>query len=77
MIPDAAQPVGLGNVAAGVKWRFLDAVAGVPLALSTYPKVELRSFGGEPHAGNRPVEVFLPVEAARSFGRLDVNAEVG
>ena len=75
--PDAPSHVGLGDVAAGVKWRFLDAVGSLPLAVSVFPQVALLSFGGEPHTGGRPVELLLPVEATYAFGRLGANLEAG
>jgi len=74
--PRASPRTGVGNVVAGVKWRF--ARAG-PIAMSTYPQL---TFGGSESAGLRGVAdtgatVLVPIEAAWDPGPLALNAEVG
>jgi hypothetical protein len=70
---------GIGDVAAGVKWRFLDQHGARGADVSTYPQVASRTLlesDPETDAG-RPLEVLLPVEVQHSFGAVSANAEVG
>ena len=69
---------GFGNGYTGIKWRFLDQGEG-KLQVSTFPQVEL---GGsrEPRSAGLAVagpRYFLPIEASRRIGPLDVDIEVG
>lgn len=68
---------GLGNVLAGVKWRFADDVAG--FAASLYPQLQVpRSHRSATDLGNGTAwQLLLPLEVARSIGSVDVDAELG
>ena len=69
---------GMGNPQVGVKVRFLDeSKHGV--SFSTYPQF---SFAGIPSAVQQAVaspgwRMFLPVEASKTFGKFQVDGEVG
>ncbi len=68
---------GWGNALAGVKYRFADAWHG--WALSTYPQVELpiSHKHADRVAGDSVWGFLLPLEAAHSRGRLELDTEVG
>ena len=68
---------GVGNFEAGVKWRFLENFAGI--AASVYPQVLIpRSRSSAALLGNSSSwALLLPLEAARSFGDVDVDGEIG
>lgn len=70
---------GLGDVAVGVKWRFLDQRGARLADVSVYPQVAARTLleSDEGDDGGRPLQVLLPLEVAHSFGRASANAEVG
>lgn len=69
---------GLGDVAVGVKWRFLDQRGARLADVSTYPQVAARTLlADDGSAGGRPLELLLPVEVQHSFGAVSANAEVG
>jgi hypothetical protein len=67
----------LGNSHFGIKWRFL-ARESAPLDVSTYPQFDFNPISSEEFGLlDRGSELLLPVEIARSFGHLDVDAEIG
>ena len=68
---------GLGTSLLGLKWRFLDDDAG--WNLSTYPQV---GFNLDSSSVGRGVaspgrSLFLPLEAARHLGPVDIDLELG
>jgi hypothetical protein len=63
---------GVGDLLIGVKARFLDEEQ-CGIAVSTYPQYEFNNF---PEEGGAP-QFFLPLEAAKSFGRFHVAADGG
>ena len=71
--------VTLGNSLVGVKWRFLDEDKhGV--AMSIFPQVEFNNPGS--NAADRGLvddgtQVLIPIEIARSFGKLALDVELG
>jgi hypothetical protein len=68
---------GLGNVLAGMKWRFIDDWRGV--ATSVYPQLQfpLRRQHAAHVDGDSAWAFLLPAEVARRFKRLELDAEVG
>lgn len=70
--------VGTGNSMVGVKWRFLDEErSGV--SVSTYPQLEFNNPTRSVARGlvERGVQLFLPVEAVKQIGPVEVNGEMG
>jgi hypothetical protein len=69
----------LGNLSAGVKWRFLDQNGARGLDVSTYPQLTFRVPVGSARAAlNDPVpQLLLPVQVAHAFGRFALNADAG
>ena len=67
---------GVGNSLLGIKWRFAQ---GKVMALSTYPQLELNNPTSSVSRGvaDRGKRLFLPVELAKSLGRVGINGEVG
>jgi hypothetical protein len=69
---------GLGNAAAGVKWRFLDEERhGV--SMSIYPQVEwnMSSSSIRRDLVERGTHLILPAQIARGIGPLEFAAEAG
>ena len=67
-----------GNALAGVKWRFFDEKYDV-VSMSIYPQIE---WNLDPRAARRGLvdrgtHLILPIEIARSFGRLELDGEIG
>jgi hypothetical protein len=67
---------GVGNSLLGIKWRFAQ---GSVMALSTYPQLELNNPTSSVTRGvaERGKRLFLPLELAKSWGRVGINGEVG
>jgi hypothetical protein len=72
--PNSSAKTGIGNIDPGVKIRFLDEDSS-GISLSTYPQYRLNYttissilFGNQ---------FFLPIEASRTFGKLQLDAELG
>ncbi|HEU4885433.1 MAG TPA: hypothetical protein VFT45_24510 [Longimicrobium sp.] len=82
LVLDAAEDTrrsGLGDLAVGVKWRFMDQQGARLADVSVYPQVAARTLleADSSADGGRPLQVLLPLEVAHSFGRASANAEVG
>lgn len=77
--PGETRRSGLGDLAVGVKWRFMDQQGARRADVSVYPQVAARTLlqGDGSADGGRPLQVLLPLEVAHSFGRASANAEVG
>jgi hypothetical protein len=72
--PNSSAKTGLGNIDPGVKIRFLDEDSS-GINLSTYPQYRLNYTGiSSMLFGN---QFFLPIEASRSFGKLDLDVDCG
>jgi hypothetical protein len=72
--PNSSAKTGLGNIDPGVKIRFLDEDSS-GINLSTYPQYRLNyTTISSTLVGN---QFFLPVEASRSFGSLDLDMDFG
>ncbi len=71
---DNSSHIEAGNILVGVKARFLDEEqAGI--AVSTYPQYQ---FSNSSLSGaDQFLQFFLPLEAAKSFGRFHVAADFG
>src|SRR5215216_4105629 len=74
---DAGPVGGVSNSLFGLKWRFLDEDRH-GLAMSTYPQIEVNN----PKSLRREfiesgTNLLLPIEAAKSFGKWEVGAEIG
>ena len=70
----ASIKTGIGNVDPGVKIRFLDEDSS-GLDVSTYPQYRLNYTNiSSILFGN---QFFLPIEASRTFGNFQVDAEIG
>jgi hypothetical protein len=69
---------GLGNSLAGVKWRFMDEDRH-GLDLSTYPQLEFNNPTRSAARGlvDRGIKFFLPIEAVKTIGPVEVNGEAG
>jgi hypothetical protein len=67
---------GVGNSLVGIKWRFAE---GKVMALSTYPQLELNNPTSSVTRGvaERGKRLFLPLELAKSWGKVGINGEVG
>ncbi|HVN49046.1 MAG TPA: hypothetical protein VMU30_09550 [Bacteroidota bacterium] len=71
---EAHSVIGRGNVKIGIKERFLDeGTSGI--AISTYPQYQFATATavGEDDGA----QFFLPVEAAKTFGKFHLAAELG
>ncbi len=72
--PNRSTVTGLGNISPGVKIRFLDEDSS-GFNLSTYPSYRFNYTNiSSILVGN---QFFLPVEASRSFGNLDLDVDCG
>jgi hypothetical protein len=73
--PDAS---GLGNVLLGLKYRFLDHDTS-EVDVSIYPQAELRTTAHSRRTGlvGEGLSVLLPIQAAREFGPIGINVELG
>ncbi len=72
--PNASAVTGLANANLGVKIRFLDEDSS-GINFSTYPQYRLNYTGVSTILfGN---QFFLPLEAMRTFGNLELDGEVG
>lgn len=69
---------GLGNSMFGVKWRFLDEERH-HLDMSIYPQVEFNNPTRSAARGlaEKGVQLFLPVEVAKSVGPVRLDGEIG
>jgi hypothetical protein len=69
---------GLGNAAAGVKWRFLDEERN-GLSMSIYPQIEwnMSSSSVRRDLVESGTHVILPAEIARRIGPFEFAAEAG
>jgi len=69
---------GYDDSLVGVKWRFLDEeTSGVDM--STYPQVGFNTTSSFARSGlvESGTTFFLPVEIAKTFGKLELDGEVG
>ena len=66
--------IGSGNVKIGVKARFLDE-ENIGIAISTFPQYEFNN--SSIAEGSEAPQFFLPLEAAKTFGRFHYAADVG
>jgi len=75
---DVGTKNGLGNSAAGVKWRFLDEKKDV-VSMSVYPQVEFNNPTSSADRGivDKGTTFFLPVQVSKKLGPGWINAEVG
>ncbi len=71
--PNTAAETGLGNTLVGVKVRFLDEESSF-VSVSTYPQY-LFNYSRTAAVGG--TQFFLPVEIAKSMGRLEFDCEAG
>jgi hypothetical protein len=73
--PDAS---GLGNVLLGFKYRFLDHDKS-EVDVSFYPQAEFRTTAHSRRTGlvGEGLSLLLPVQAAREFGPIGINVELG
>jgi len=73
--PDESE---LGNILLGVKYRFLEQETS-ELDVSCYPQVEILASARARRAGlvGEGMSLILPIQAARDFGAVALNAEVG
>lgn len=69
---------GPGNSMAGVKWRFLDEERS-GFDISTYPQLEFNNHTQSASRGlvDNGMNLFVPVEAVRKVGPIEVNGEIG
>jgi len=69
---------GPGNSMAGIKWRFLDEERS-GFDMSTYPQLEFNNPTRSVAKGlmERGMNLFLPIEAVKKVGPLEVNGEIG
>jgi hypothetical protein len=69
---------GLGNSALGIKWRFFTD-EGKGIAVSIYPQVEFNNPTRSVERGlaARGTQLFLPVQAVKEVGPIEVNGEIG
>ncbi|HWE01414.1 MAG TPA: hypothetical protein VG326_03315 [Tepidisphaeraceae bacterium] len=69
---------GINNSLAGVKWRFLDEEK-YGLGMSTFPQLGFNTTNSLARTGvvDSGLNFFLPVEIGKTFGRIEVAAEVG
>ena len=69
---------GLGSASVAVKWRFLDQEnAGVDMSI--YPRIEWNTLQSSVRRGlaEDGTRLFLPMQIARKFGRIDFDLELG
>jgi hypothetical protein len=76
--PRLSERAGLGNIQAGVKWRFLDEKRH-SFAMSIYPQVDLNPPGNSDARGlvEEGADFLLPMQVAKSFGQMRLYGEVG
>jgi hypothetical protein len=69
---------GWGDTSAAVKWRFLDEERN-GVSLSVFPRLEWNSLRSSVRRGlvEDGTRLLLPVEIARGFGLVDLDAEAG
>jgi hypothetical protein len=69
---------GLGNSVVAVKWRFLDEEL-YGLSMSVYPQFEFNPPTNSAARGlvDRGMNLLLPVEASKKFGRVWITGEFG
>jgi hypothetical protein len=69
---------GVNNSLFGVKWRFFDEETN-GLDMSTYPQVGINTSHSLGRAGviDSGTNVYLPLEAAKTFGKWELDAEAG
>lgn len=69
---------GLGNSLAGVKWRFYENDKR-RVELSVYPQLEFNNPNSSADRGlvDRGVRLLLPMEATKTIGPVNINAEGG
>jgi len=69
---------GYDNSLVGVKWRFLDQeTSGIDMSI--YPQIGYNTTASLARAGfsESGAGVFMPIEFARTFGKLELDGEVG
>lgn len=69
---------GLGNSAAGIKWRFLDDKKDI-VSMSVYPQIEFNNPTSSADRGivDKGTTLFLPVQVSKKLGDGWINGEVG
>jgi hypothetical protein len=69
---------GPGNSMAGVKWRFLDEERN-GFDMSIYPQLEFNNPTSSMSRGivDRGANLFLPIEATKKVGPVEINGEIG
>ena len=69
---------GLGNSLIGFKWRFYENIKRA-FEISTYPQCEFNNPNSSADRGlvDRGVRFLLPLEATKTIGPLNFNAELG
>lgn len=70
---------GLGNSTAGFKWRFLDD-KDLGISASIFPQIEFNnpwSSSSDQGISDKGTQYLLPVELAKTFGKLGLNLELG
>lgn len=74
----ARRKAGLGDSMLGVKWRFLDEERN-GIDMSIYPQLEFNNPTRSAEHGlvEKGMRLFLPVEAAKKVGPVEVNGEAG
>jgi hypothetical protein len=75
---DSGTKSGLGNAAAGVKWRFLDEESN-GVSMSIYPQIEWNMASSSVRRGlvERGTHLIFPAQIARAIGPLEFAAEAG
>jgi hypothetical protein len=69
---------GAGNSMVGVKWRFLDEERH-GIDMSAYPQLEFNNPTRAVERGlvEKGLRLFLPIEAVKTVGPVEVNGEIG
>ncbi len=75
---DTGTQRGLGNAAAGIKWRFLDEKRN-GVSMSFYPQIEWNMTSSSVRRGlvERGTHLILPSQISRSIGPFEFAAEAG
>jgi hypothetical protein len=75
---DSGTKRGLGNAAAGVKWRFLDEESN-GVSMSIYPQIEWNMASSSVRRGlvERGTHLILPAQISRGIGPFEFAAEAG
>lgn len=77
--PGGPSRTAVGNLNAGVKWRFLDQHGARGVDVSTYPALTFGFPGArrDPDVDDPVPQLFLPIEVAHSWGAFALNADAG